>query len=285
MNAMITSLPHLVSLDVRFKNGAEHGAGRPRFPSPGRRNSLSRRNDGLGFGLPPGPVAAALSQKLVTFPRAARSSPCVDIVFSTFAFLPVNEPTDTGSDTAAWVARVRDGDEAAARRLFARLHPLVARIVRAHLPRRSSPEDLVQATLVKVFTRLDQYAGKVPLEHWVARIAVNTCLSQIKAERARPEWRWADLSAEQAAVLERLEVADEPPPAHALAARETVALLLDALSPADRAAVTLFYLEHRSVAEISRLTGSRAVTIRVRLMRARHRMARMLKQLGKGGRP
>jgi RNA polymerase sigma factor (sigma-70 family) len=209
----------------------------------------------------------------------------VDITLSTFAFLPVSEQPDTGSETAAWVARARDGDEAAARLLFARLHPLVARIVRAHLPRRSSPDDLVQAALIKVFTRLDQYEGKVPLEHWVSRIAVNTCLTQIKAERARPEWRWADLGPEQAALLERTDLADEPTPAHALAARETVALLLDALSPADRAAVTLFYLEHRSIAEIARLTGARAVTIRVRLMRARHRMAKLLKQLGQGDRP
>ena len=209
----------------------------------------------------------------------------MDIALSNFALLPVNEPTDTGSDTAAWVARARDGDEAAARRLFARLHPLVARIVRAHLPRRSSPEDLVQTVLIKVFSRLGQYAGQVPIEHWVSRIAVNTCLSQIKAERARPEWRWADLGPGQAAVLERLEADDGPPPSHALAARETVALLLDALSPADRAAVTFFYLEHRSVAEIARLTGSRTVTVRVRLMCARHRMAKTLKQLGQGGRP
>ena len=64
------------------------------------------------------------------------------------------------------------------------LHPLVMKIVRSHRARRMEEEDLAQMIYTKVFTRLEQYEGKVPFTHWVSRVAVNTCLSAIKAEAA-----------------------------------------------------------------------------------------------------
>ena len=82
------------------------------------------------------------------------------------------------------------------------LYPLVLRVVRAHRPQRAAEEDLCQMIFIKIFQKLDQFSGTVPLEHWVSRIAVNTCINQIRAEKARPELRHADLSEEQAAVIE-----------------------------------------------------------------------------------
>src|SRR5437868_10491217 len=105
-------------------------------------------------------------------------------------------------------AALRHEDEAA-RALVQRLYPLVAKMVRSHRPRRTSEEDLCQMIFVKVFQKLNQFSGKVPLEHWVSRIAVNTCLSQIESERVRPELRHADLREEEAAVVENLAASSE----------------------------------------------------------------------------
>src|SRR5438034_2025291 len=98
---------------------------------------------------------------------------------------------------ASCLRRIGRGDEDAARELIGRLHPLVLKLVRAYLPRRASEEDLVQTVFMKVFANLNQYSGQVPVEHWVSRIAVNTCLNEIKAQKVRPEWRLADLSEEE----------------------------------------------------------------------------------------
>src|ERR1700674_5263983 len=100
--------------------------------------------------------------------------------------------------------RVERGDEVAARELLRRVHPFVLKLVRAHLPRRISEEDLVQMIFIKVFHKLNQYTGRVPLEHWISRIAVNTCLNALKAEKIRPEWRLGDFSEEIAAGIEKL---------------------------------------------------------------------------------
>src|SRR3954466_7510077 len=95
-------------------------------------------------------------------------------------------------------------DNAAAGELVRSLYPLVAKLVRSHRPARAAEEDLCQMIFIKIFQNLEQYSGAVPLEHWVSRIAINTCLNQIAKEKARPELRRADLSEEQAAVIDNL---------------------------------------------------------------------------------
>ena len=183
-------------------------------------------------------------------------------------------------DTAACVERVRQRDEDAARKLMERLYPLVLKVVRSHLPQRTSEEDLVQTVFMKIFANIDQYRGVAPLEHWVSRIAVNTSLNAIKAEKARPELRWSDLSAEAQHVAEAL-AADEPAPPerHGSAARELLHGLMARLSPPDRLVVTLLHLEEKSVAEVRALTGWSAPVVKVRAFRARKKLQKFLTQL------
>jgi RNA polymerase sigma-70 factor, ECF subfamily len=193
---------------------------------------------------------------------------------------PVNSMNDTGLDVAACVERVRQRDEDAARLLLNHLYPLVLKLVRAHLPRRSSEEDLTQIVFMKVFARIDQYSGTVPLEYWVSRIAINTCLNQIRSEKIRPELRWADLSEEQCQVLESLATnGDDPHPSQAMAAREIVEKLLATLTPGDRLLLTLLYLEDRPVEEVKKLTGWNSTLIRVRAFRARHKLKKHFSQM------
>src|SRR5512132_4000135 len=106
------------------------------------------------------------------------------------------------SDAGALVKAALQNDDDAARALLRRLYPLVAKIVRAHRSRRTSEADLCQMICIKVFQKLSQFSGTVPLEHWGSRVAVNTCLNQIESEKVRPEERHADLSVEEQAVIE-----------------------------------------------------------------------------------
>ncbi len=183
-------------------------------------------------------------------------------------------------DVGACLARVREGDEDSARRLLVHLSPLVLKIVRAHLPRRTSEEDLVQAVFVKVFTRLDQFRGQVPLEHWVSRIAVNTCFNELNRERVRPELRHADLSETEVEVIQNLaQDTGELPLEQALGAREIVDKLLAQLNPADRLVISLLHLEGRSIDEIHQRTGWSATLVKVRAFRARLKMKKHLQQL------
>src|SRR5437868_3755573 len=113
------------------------------------------------------------------------------------------------SHASALVKAALQHDDEAARALVRQLYPLVAKLVRAHRPRRTAEEDLCQMIFIKVFQKLSQFSAKVPLEHWVSRIAVNTCLNQIESEKVRPEVCHADLSAEEQAVIENLATSSE----------------------------------------------------------------------------
>ena len=174
------------------------------------------------------------------------------------------------------VDRARDGDDEAARELIRQLYPMVAKIVRGYRPRRAAEEDLTQMIFIKVFQNLAQYSGKVPISHWVSRIAVNTCRNQLMAEKARPELRHADLSEEQAAMLENLASEDALSPDRKLAARDLVEKLLAMLKPVERLVIDMLYLQERSVAEVQKLTGWTAATIKVRAFRARQKLRKQI---------
>jgi len=183
-------------------------------------------------------------------------------------------------DANVCVARVRQGDESAARALLAQLHPLVLKLVRAHRPRRTDEEDLVQIVFMKVFTKLDQFSGAVPLEHWVSRIAVNTCLKAMRYERVRPEIRLSDLTEEEEQVVQRLaSTQDDLPETVDAMSRELLGRLLGMLNAEDRLVVTLLNLEQKTVAEVRQVTGWSTPLVKVRAFRARRKMKRLLEQL------
>jgi len=171
---------------------------------------------------------------------------------------------------------VRKGDEQAATALVERLYPLVLRIVRSYRTARTSEEDLCQMIFVRIFQNLHQYAGIAPFEHWVSRLSVNTCLKQIDKERVRPELRYADLSREQARLVDDLmQTAEEVAPKDTDVARSVVDQLLSRLSARDRLILSLTYLENRSVAEIREITGWGMASIKVRAFRARQKLKRL----------
>jgi RNA polymerase sigma factor (sigma-70 family) len=183
-------------------------------------------------------------------------------------------------DFAGCLERVRRRDQAACRQLVEQLYPQVTRIIRCHLPRRVAEEDLAQEVFMKMFTRLDQYQGAVPFPHWVSRIVVTTCIDQLRAQKRRPEYRWADLPESQAEVLDHVLTDErETRPGDALAARELVDRLLGQLKPDDQVVIRLLDLEQKTLAEISALTGWNQTLIKVRAFRARRKLQKLFQEL------
>lgn len=189
-------------------------------------------------------------------------------------------PDEPPFDVPACLERVRKSDQAAARELVEHLYPLVIRIVRSHLPRRVPEEDLAQEVFMKMFTRLGQYQGAVPFPHWVSRIAVTTCIDHLRAQKRRPEFRWADLSEGEADVLDAVMTNEaDVAPDDAVEAHELVHKLLDQLNPDDRMVLQLLDLEQKTIAEISALTGWGQSLVKVRAFRARRKLQKLFAEL------
>lgn len=190
------------------------------------------------------------------------------------------EPEAPPFDLAGCLEGVRRRDQAAARALVDHLYPLVIRIVRAHRPRRVAEEDLAQDVFLKMFTRLEQYQGTVPFPHWVSRIAVTTCIDQLRAQKRRPEFRWADLSEGEADVAEAVMTNENDVAVNdAMAAHELVHRLLEQLKPDDQVVIRLLDLEQKSIAEIAALTGWNQSLIKVRAFRARRKLRQLFLEL------
>ena len=189
---------------------------------------------------------------------------------------------DPPFDLAGCLDLVRQRDQLAARELVDHLYPLVIRIVRSHLPRRVPEEDLAQEIFLKMFTRLEQYQGAVPFSHWVSRIAVTTCIDHLRAQKRRPEFRWADLSETEAEVLDNVMTNESDVAVNdALSAHELVHKLLDQLKPDDQLVIRLLDLEQKSIAEIGTLTGWNQSLIKVRAFRARRKLQKLFQELQK----
>lgn len=191
---------------------------------------------------------------------------------------------DESFDVRRCLERVRQGDGHAAEALVGHLHPLVRRLVRNHLPRRESEEDLMQEAFVKILQRLESYQERegVPFEHWVSRVTVRTCLDALRAEKARPEWRWADLAEGEGEWMDwLLNRQAEPASTTASDAKALVEKLLSRLSPPDRLVITLLDLEQRSTLEISQTTGWTRPMVKMRAMRARHKLRAIARRLMK----
>ena len=180
--------------------------------------------------------------------------------------------------TPEWLERVVARDRESSQRLVERLHPQVLRIVRAHRPRRMAEEDVCQEVFMSLFRHLGQYAGRVPFEHWVSRVAVNTCIDQLRRERARPELRRADLEPAETLALERL-AEDGEGPDETVARRDLLGRLMATLGPEDRLLIQWTALEERPVPEVSALTGWSASLVRVKAFRARRRLRALLARL------
>ena len=131
-----------------------------------------------------------------------------------------------------------------------------------------------------MFTRIEQFQGAVPFTHWVSRIAVTTCIDHLRAQKRRPEFRWADLSERETDVLESaLTNENDVSPDDAVSAKELVHKLLDQLKPEDRMVIQYLDLEQKTIAEISALTGWNPTLVKVRAFRARRKLQRFYREL------
>ncbi|MGC3969228.1 MAG: RNA polymerase sigma factor [Pirellulales bacterium] len=187
---------------------------------------------------------------------------------------------DDTFDAADCVARVSRGDAAAFRQLVDRTYPLVARIVRSHLSPAHDRAACEQETFLRIYRRIDQYRNDAPLEHWIARIAVNCCLDALRTNKRKRELRYSDLGVHECQALEAsLAETSSQEAVDGTAAAELVSHVLDALEPEDAVLIRLHDLEEQSLAETAATLGWSISWTKTKLARARGRLKTQLEAL------
>src|SRR5271156_5439181 len=187
---------------------------------------------------------------------------------------------DETLDVDGCLRRWKEGSQAAAEEIIQHLYPVISKIVRTHLPRRDDERDLIQEILMKTFAKLHQYKGDAPLTHWVSRLSLTTCLDKLRAQKIRPEIRWADLTPEESDVFDATWLEGSTRDAtDAIHARDLVDKLLSTLEAEDRSLILMVDLEGHSLEEISETTGWGISKIKMRLFRIRGQLRKMIQTL------
>jgi len=135
---------------------------------------------------------------------------------------------------------------------------------------RVEAEEVAQDAFIKAYHNLKGFQRESKFSTWLYRIVFNTAISYRR--KNRPDF----LSIESAVVShghegeDRLERNDK---------RKFLDEAMSRLNQADRTALTLFYLQELTLEEISEVTGMQTNTAKVRIHRARQRLADELKNI------
>ncbi len=166
------------------------------------------------------------------------------------------------------------GDESAFNELFRRYQPKVFAIVYHLIWNRDDVEDVAQNVFSKLYFSIRSYHFQGAFAVWVERITVNQCFDYLRQRKRHKGAIELD-----AMNPEEANVTLQPAPARAVPSAEKrvisrqVALrLLTELKEADRALLVLKEVDGASVQELSRLFKISESNVKIRLMRARHKL-------------
>ncbi len=172
------------------------------------------------------------------------------------------------------------GDEFAFEQIFDRHKRMVAVLAGRYFRRPEQVEEIIQISFAKAFVDLAGFRGAhdLSLASWLSRIAVNTCLDNLRTQKRRPEDLCCELNDGEARSLVEL-VSDPGRNAEKdLLDRDLTEKLLAHVGDEDRALLQMLYAEEMSVAEIAEVTGWSAPKVKIKAWRARNSLRRVVKK-------
>lgn len=177
------------------------------------------------------------------------------------------------NDETEWIRLARQGDQVAFGRLVVAYQTPVYNLAYRMLGNAGEAEEAAQETFIRVYTKLHSYDPQRPFRSWLLSIASHYCIDLLRRRRIN----WLSLEDEFANPI-RLASNDPGPEAAASQQEheEQIQHLLAALSPTDRAAVTLRYWYDCSYEEIAATLNLTVSAVKSRLHRARRALAKKI---------
>jgi RNA polymerase sigma factor (sigma-70 family) len=138
------------------------------------------------------------------------------------------------------------------------------------LQNRPEAEEAAQDAFIKAFHHLSGFNQESKFSTWLYRIVFNTALSYKRKHRHQ-------FQSIETTVIRHYQEGETMLEKHDK--KRFLQQAMQALNESDRTALTLFYLEEFSLEEIASITGMQANTLKVRIHRARQRLAEELKTI------
>ena len=173
-----------------------------------------------------------------------------------------------------------DGDPHAFEEVIRRYQRLVFNIAYHYLGRRNEVEDVAQEVFLKVYRSLSTYDTGRPLKAWISRIAVNSCLDELRRERKKKMMLFSELTDDERGSLDRFY--DRFLQGGGLTETEANRMLqllqrlIGKLAEKDRMAFVLREIEGLEYSEIADAMGTTEVAARIRVSRSKKQLLETL---------
>jgi RNA polymerase sigma-70 factor (ECF subfamily) len=180
----------------------------------------------------------------------------------------------TTNEDQKLIDAIGKGDTKAYAQLVNHYKDLVYTLAIRMLKHREEAEEVAQDTFIKVFKSLDKFKGDSKFSTWIYKVTYNTCLDRIKKNK-----KYLNDVAIDEFTFNKLDTIDNA--LDNLIKEEKHTLIKNCINklPEDSSALlTLFYFEELSLDEISKIINIEANTVKVKLFRARKKLAVILEQ-------
>lgn len=183
-------------------------------------------------------------------------------------------------DDRELVRRAQQGDSQAFEVLVKRHQGRVFAVAGGILRNREDVEDIAQQVFVKAYFSLKRFDQRAAFSTWLYKITVNECWDLLRKKKVRPLVYESELSEDQATMYLATEQKTDhgPDVSEQLQLREQLDQWLDCLEERDRTMLTLKEVQGFTVEEIAEILGINGNTVKVRLFRARQRIAQVIRR-------
>jgi RNA polymerase sigma-70 factor (ECF subfamily) len=196
-------------------------------------------------------------------------------ISTTLSTASAARPRSQATSDEALMGRIAQGDRLAMEVLYARHHVRVFRFTLRLIGDESLAEDLATEVFLDVWRHAGRFEGRSAVSTWVLGIA------RFKALSARRRRAVELLDEEIAKTIE--DPADDP--SIVLEKNDTSMVIrncLKRLAPHHREIIDLAYYHEKSLEEVAAIVGIPKNTVKTRMLRARMRLAGLLRDAGIG---
>ena len=179
------------------------------------------------------------------------------------------------------VKKAINGDNSAFEMLMEKHMGIIYNIALRMAANQDDAEDMTQEIMIKIFRSLSSFKGNSKFSTWIYRVAVNTCLDELKRKKNKKHLSLdAEISGDDGEG--QLEIKDDSPSPEKLAEqnelRDMVAAAVKLLSDEHRAVIVLRDIRGMSYSEIAEILGCSDGTVKSRISRARAQLKMILEK-------
>ncbi len=171
-----------------------------------------------------------------------------------------------------YINQIIEGNSNAFAVLVDRYKGFVFTLAYKTLKNREEAEEVAQDTFIKVYNSLNKFKGESKFSTWIYKITYNTCLDRLKKKKEKNVVYIEDFSERELKTIENvLHAIDEKD------RNQKIQDCLHLLASEEAFLLTLYYFDDQSIEEISKVMDTNANNIKIKLFRARKKIASILK--------